>query len=134
MVKDLKAYRDKTDAKPASSPGWFILIFSHVAILVLGISLGYWIGGRFSKEAMNQKTTTPEVATRKQEPPESTMTTEETAIQYDQETTDKDSQPILKIKGLHKKYNEGKPNEVHDLRGIDLEVTKCTFLGTFSQN
>jgi putative ABC transport system ATP-binding protein len=29
---------------------------------------------------------------------------------------------ILKITGLHKKYNEGKSNEVHALRGIDLTV------------
>jgi cell division protein FtsN len=78
VVKDLKGYRDKTDAKPASSPGWFILIFSHMAILVLGISLGYWIGGRFSKDSMNQKTVTPEVATRNQERPKSTATTKET--------------------------------------------------------
>ena len=30
--------------------------------------------------------------------------------------------PILEITGLHKKYNEGKTNEVHALRGIDLNV------------
>ena len=35
-----------------------------------------------------------------------------------------DTIPILKIKGLHKRYNEGKSNEVHALRGIDLEVKK----------
>ncbi|MFX0085642.1 MAG: ABC transporter ATP-binding protein, partial [Candidatus Hodarchaeota archaeon] len=33
-------------------------------------------------------------------------------------------QPILQITGLHKRYNEGKSNEVHALRGIDLEVKK----------
>ncbi len=33
-------------------------------------------------------------------------------------------QPILKINDLHKRYNEGKQNEVHALRGIDLEVQK----------
>ncbi len=32
--------------------------------------------------------------------------------------------PILKIQGLHKRYNEGKSNEVHALRGIDLEVKR----------
>ena len=31
---------------------------------------------------------------------------------------------ILKITGLHKKYNKGKSNEVHALRGIDLEVNR----------
>ena len=31
---------------------------------------------------------------------------------------------ILKIEGLHKRYNEGKSNEVHALRGVDLEVRK----------
>jgi putative ABC transport system ATP-binding protein len=30
--------------------------------------------------------------------------------------------PILKISNLHKRYNEGKSNEVHALQGIDLEV------------
>ena len=31
---------------------------------------------------------------------------------------------ILSISDLHKKYNEGKQNEVHALRGVDLEVKK----------
>ena len=35
-----------------------------------------------------------------------------------------DTLPILDIKGLHKKYNEGKSNEVHALQGVDLEVKK----------
>jgi ABC-type lipoprotein export system ATPase subunit len=35
-----------------------------------------------------------------------------------------DTEPILKIRGLHKRYNEGKSNEVHALRGIDLEVKR----------
>ena len=33
-------------------------------------------------------------------------------------------EPILKISNLHKRYNEGKPNEVHALRGVDLTVKK----------
>jgi ABC-type lipoprotein export system ATPase subunit len=33
-------------------------------------------------------------------------------------------QPILSISELHKKYNEGKPNEVHALKGIELTVNK----------
>jgi len=35
-----------------------------------------------------------------------------------------DGAPILEIKGLHKRYNEGKKNQVHALRGIDLTVRK----------
>ena len=35
-----------------------------------------------------------------------------------------DTLPILDIKGLHKRYNEGKSNEVHALRGVDLEVKR----------
>jgi len=35
-----------------------------------------------------------------------------------------DKQTILRIKGLHKRYFEGKSNEVHALRGIDLEIKK----------
>ncbi|UCC58324.1 MAG: ATP-binding cassette domain-containing protein, partial [Candidatus Bathyarchaeum sp.] len=31
---------------------------------------------------------------------------------------------ILKISDLHKRYNEGKSNEVHALRGVDLTVGK----------
>ena len=31
---------------------------------------------------------------------------------------------ILEITGLHKRYNEGKSNEVHALRGIDLKIEK----------
>ncbi|MFX0115275.1 MAG: ABC transporter ATP-binding protein [Candidatus Hodarchaeota archaeon] len=33
-------------------------------------------------------------------------------------------EPILKIIDLHKRYNEGKPNEVHALRGISFDVLK----------
>ena len=33
-------------------------------------------------------------------------------------------EPILKISNLHKRYNEGKSNEVHALRGVDLTVKK----------
>ncbi len=32
--------------------------------------------------------------------------------------------PILSISKLHKKYNEGKPNQVHALKGIELTVNK----------
>ena len=32
--------------------------------------------------------------------------------------------PILSISKLHKKYNEGKPNQVHALKGIELVVQK----------
>ena len=35
-----------------------------------------------------------------------------------------ETQPILQIRGLHKKYNEGKSNEVHALRGVDLDVKR----------
>ena len=35
-----------------------------------------------------------------------------------------EDQKILKIANLHKRYNEGKSNEVHALRGVDLEVRK----------
>jgi ABC-type lipoprotein export system ATPase subunit len=38
--------------------------------------------------------------------------------------TSKDSQKILEITHLHKRYNEGKANEVHALRGIELTVYK----------
>jgi ABC-type lipoprotein export system ATPase subunit len=44
--------------------------------------------------------------------------------QQDDSVNQKDKQPILQISGLHKRYNEGKSNEVHALRGIDLEVKK----------
>jgi len=33
-------------------------------------------------------------------------------------------EPILQISDLHKRYNEGKSNEVHALRGIDLTVRR----------
>jgi putative ABC transport system ATP-binding protein len=37
---------------------------------------------------------------------------------------EEDEKPILVISGLHKRYNEGKTNEVHALRGIDVTVRK----------
>ncbi|MHA2075053.1 MAG: ATP-binding cassette domain-containing protein, partial [Candidatus Hodarchaeales archaeon] len=39
-----------------------------------------------------------------------------------QNLIEEDPKPILQITGLHKRYNEGNLNEVHALRGIDLEV------------
>jgi putative ABC transport system ATP-binding protein len=36
----------------------------------------------------------------------------------------KDAEPILVISGLHKRYSEGKSNEVHAIRGLDLVVKK----------
>jgi ABC-type lipoprotein export system ATPase subunit len=44
-------------------------------------------------------------------------------IAKNQNLTDK-AEPILFITDLHKRYNEGKSNEVHALRGLDLEVNK----------
>ena len=38
--------------------------------------------------------------------------------------TSNSPKPILEISGLHKKYNEGKTNEVHALKGIELTVNK----------
>ena len=38
--------------------------------------------------------------------------------------TQKSQKPILKISELHKRYNEGKSNEVHALQGIDLAVNQ----------
>lgn len=38
--------------------------------------------------------------------------------------TTKSQEDILKISNLHKRYNEGKSNEVHALRGVDLTVKK----------
>ncbi|MCW4039431.1 MAG: ABC transporter ATP-binding protein [Candidatus Bathyarchaeota archaeon] len=40
------------------------------------------------------------------------------------DTNVKGSQKILEIVNLHKRYNEGKANEVHALRGIELTVHK----------
>jgi ABC-type lipoprotein export system ATPase subunit len=40
------------------------------------------------------------------------------------DTNVKGSQKILEIANLHKRYNEGKANEVHALRGIELTVHK----------
>src|SRR4030042_1732276 len=39
-------------------------------------------------------------------------------------TVTKDKEPILIISGLHKRYCEGKSNEVHAIRGVDLTVHK----------
>lgn len=35
-----------------------------------------------------------------------------------------DKEPILVISGLHKRYSEGKSNEVHAIRGVDLTINK----------
>jgi ABC-type lipoprotein export system ATPase subunit len=46
-------------------------------------------------------------------------------MKKEKSTQDATSQkPILKISNLHKRYNEGKSNEVHALQGIDLTVNQ----------
>ena len=45
MVKDLKGHLAKGERR-GQSPGWFLLLASHVVILIIGIALGYWMGGR----------------------------------------------------------------------------------------
>lgn len=70
MVKDFKGYREETDRKPRS-PGWFILVVSHMAIFIVGISLGYWIGERFAGVTMTQKTVSRKVESGRDKPAES---------------------------------------------------------------
>jgi len=60
VVKDLKGYRENGDGK-AKSPGWFILVISHLAIFVVGLSLGHWMGERFATVSAPQKTVSREV-------------------------------------------------------------------------
>jgi putative ABC transport system ATP-binding protein len=43
---------------------------------------------------------------------------------YEKMLTKSTDEIILSIKNLHKRYNEGKSNEVHALRGIDLDIKK----------
>jgi putative ABC transport system ATP-binding protein len=42
----------------------------------------------------------------------------------EKQLTVEDREPILVISGLHKRYSEGKSNEVHAIRGLDLTVQK----------
>lgn len=77
MVKDLKGYREKTDKSPRA-PGWFILVISHVAILIVGISLGYWIGERFARVPVDHKIVSREVGPDRDAPAESIAREEET--------------------------------------------------------
>jgi putative ABC transport system ATP-binding protein len=46
------------------------------------------------------------------------------ANKQDESSVDKNREEILVISGLHKRYNEGKSNEVHAIRGLDLTVRK----------
>lgn len=68
MVKDFKGYREKTDEKP-KSPGWSILVVSHLAILLVGISLGYWVSRRLANDSIGPETVSREVEARKASPP-----------------------------------------------------------------
>jgi len=47
-MKDLKGYRNGEERKPRS-PGWFVLVVSHMVIFVVGLWLGLWTGGRFAQ-------------------------------------------------------------------------------------
>ncbi len=64
MVKDLKGYREKGDGR-IGSPGWLILVVSHVAVLLVGLFLGYWVGDRFASVSSAHKTLSREVQSEK---------------------------------------------------------------------
>jgi len=52
------------------------------------------------------------------------MTVNEERVSVNKDQIEKNQKPILMISDLHKRYDEGKPNEVHALRGLDLTVQK----------
>lgn len=77
MVKDLKGYREKTDGK-ARFPGWFVLVVSHTVILVVGVSLGHWMGKRFANTSSPQRTVSQQLESRNDKTTESGSTEEKT--------------------------------------------------------
>jgi hypothetical protein len=54
VVEDYKNYGEKKKKGPRSV-GSSILVISHLAIFIVGISVGYWIGGRFSTSSIKEK-------------------------------------------------------------------------------
>ncbi len=52
------------------------------------------------------------------------MIVNEERVSVNKNQVEKNQKPILMISDLHKRYDEGKPNEVHALRGLDLTVQK----------
>ena len=52
------------------------------------------------------------------------MILNEERVLLNKNQVEKNQKPILIISDLHKRYDEGKPNEVHALRGLDLTVQK----------
>lgn len=52
------------------------------------------------------------------------MILNEERVSVDKNQVEKNQKSILVISDLHKRYDEGKPNEVHALRGLDLTVQK----------
>jgi putative ABC transport system ATP-binding protein len=52
------------------------------------------------------------------------MIVNEERVPVNKNQVETNQKPILMISDLHKRYDEGKPNEVHALRGLDLTVQK----------
>jgi len=52
------------------------------------------------------------------------MIVNEEIVSVNKNQGEKNQKSILVISDLHKRYDEGKPNEVHALRGLDLTVQK----------
>jgi putative ABC transport system ATP-binding protein len=52
------------------------------------------------------------------------MIVNEERVSVNKNQVEKNQKSILVISDLHKRYDEGKPNEVHALRGLDLTVQK----------
>ncbi len=67
MVRDFKGNWGKSDKK-AESPGWLILVISHLAIFIVGLSLGHWMGERFAKISAPQDTLSRPVESEKGTP------------------------------------------------------------------
>lgn len=86
MVKDLKGHLAKGERKKGQIPGWFVLVASHLVILLIGIALGHWMGGKLTHKPSREIVSSGQVESVESEASEPSTVGESTAVT--DETTD----------------------------------------------
>jgi len=80
VVKDLKGHLAKGEGKKGQTPGWFVLVASHLVILLIGIALGHWMGGKLTDKPSREIVSSGQVESVESEASEPISGGESTAV------------------------------------------------------
>jgi len=101
-------FGSRTGEKISLEIGMTVFHYVVVGVLLLTLGIGAYLRYRSRTITLDSDLNQSLVIMKKQK----------------KDTFNKNKEPILVITGLHKRYSEGKSNEVHAIRGLDLTVDK----------